>query len=257
MSVKFKILGCGSSLGIPTIDGHFGNCNPKNKKNYRSRCSALISIGKSNILIDTSPDIKLQLLSSKIKSIDRVFFTHSHADQTHGINELRYFYIKNKKKIPVHADKNTKKYLINSFNYCFNGSYIYPATLKMNDIKKVLKFNFGSQKLTIKSIVVKHGKINSMCYIINNKCAYAPDVNKIYKKDLMHFKNLKYFVIDCLRYDPHPSHFNLDEVLRLIKIIKPKKTILTNLNNQIDYDIIKKMLPKNVIPAHDGLTFNI
>ena len=97
MSVKFTILGCGSSLGIPRIDGHFGKCDPKNKKNYRTRCSALISTHKSNILIDTSPDIKPQLISSKTKNIDRVFFTHFHADQTHGINELRLFYLKNKK----------------------------------------------------------------------------------------------------------------------------------------------------------------
>ena len=155
-------------MGVPRPDGFWGACDSNNKKNYRSRCSALISVGKSNILIDTSPDIKIQLLSSKIKNIDRVFFTHSHADQTHGINELRYFYMKNKKKIPVHADKNTKKYLINSFKYCFNGSYIYPATLKMNSIKKFYKFSYTNQKLKIKCIPVKHGKINSICYIINN-----------------------------------------------------------------------------------------
>ena len=100
MSVKFTILGCGSSLGIPRIDGSFGKCDPKNKKNYRTRCSALISAHKSNILIDTSPDIQSQLISNKIKNIDRVFYTHFHADQTHGINDLRFFYLKNKKKVP-------------------------------------------------------------------------------------------------------------------------------------------------------------
>ena len=257
MSVKFTILGCGSSLGIPRIDGHFGKCDPKNKKNYRTRCSALISTHKSNILIDTSPDIKSQLISSKTKNIDRVFFTHFHADQTHGINELRLFYLKNKKKIPVHADKRTKKYLINSFSYCFKNSTSYPATLKMNNVKKMHNYKFGKEKISIKSIPVQHGKINSICYIINNKCAYAPDVNKIYQKDLIHFKNLKYFVVDCLRYDPHPSHFNLTDVLNLIKIIKPQKTIITNLNNEIDYSAVKKELPKNVVPAYDGLSFVI
>jgi len=111
MSIKFTILGCGSSLGIPRIDGYYGSCDPKNKRNIRSRCSALISSKNLNILIDTSPDLKFQLLKNKVKNIDTVFYTHLHADQTHGINELRVFSLKNKKKIPVFADEITKKYL--------------------------------------------------------------------------------------------------------------------------------------------------
>jgi phosphoribosyl 1,2-cyclic phosphate phosphodiesterase len=257
MSVKFTILGCGSSFGIPRIDGSFGKCDPNNKKNYRTRCSALISAHKSNILIDTSPDIKFQLISNKIKNIDRVFYTHFHADQTHGINDLRFFYLKNKKKVPVFANKRTKNYLINTFSYCFKNSTSYPATLKMNRVKKLHSYKYGKEKILIKSIPVQHGNISSICYIINNKCAYAPDINKIYPKDLMHFKNLKYLIIDCLRYDPHPSHFNLVDVINLIKLIKPKKTIITNLNHEIDYLTIKKILPKNVIPAYDGLSLLI
>ena len=115
MSIKFTILGCGSSLGIPRIDGYYGSCDPKNKKNVRSRCSALISSKNFNILIDTSPDLKSQLLTNKVKNIDAVFYTHSHADQTHGINELRVFSLKNRKKIPIYADKITKKNLKKTF----------------------------------------------------------------------------------------------------------------------------------------------
>ena len=113
------------------------------------------------------------------------------------------------------------------------------------------------KKLLIRSIPVQHGYIESMSYIINNKCAYAPDIKRIHPKDLKYFKNLKFFVVDCLRYDPHPSHFNLDDVLKLVKIIKPQKTILTNLNNEIDYVEIKKKLPKEIIPAYDGISFLI
>ena len=115
MKIKFTILGCGYSMGVPRIDGYFGNCDPNNKKNYRSRCSALISTSDLNILIDTSPDIKFQLTQRKIKNIDKVFYTHAHADQTHGINDLRVFYLKNRKKIPVYADNSTRKYLLKSF----------------------------------------------------------------------------------------------------------------------------------------------
>ena len=258
MRVKFIILGCGSSLGIPRIDGYFGKCDPKNKKNYRSRCSALINIDNYNVLIDTSPDLKSQLLSNNIKYIDKIFYTHHHADQTHGINELRTFYLKNKKEIPVYANKQTKKYLLNSFKYCFKSNIDgYPPILKLINLKKNHNFLKNSKKLSIKSIPVKHGNINSIAYIINNKCAYIPDVNEIYKKDIKIFKNLNYLVIDCLRYNYHPSHFTLNEILKLIKIINPKKTILTNLNNEIDYSSIKKLLPKNVFPAYDGMSFFI
>jgi len=254
MKVKFTILGCGSSLGVPRIDGYFGNCDPKNKKNYRTRCSALLSCDNLNVIFDTSPDLKAQLLHNKITNIDYVFYTHHHADQTHGINELRVFYLKNKKKIPVYGDNFTKKYLYDSFKYCFNDTDAYPATLKFFNLKRNIIIN---KKIHINSIQVKHGSINSNAYIINKNCAYAPDVNKIFNKDIPVFKNLKYFVVDCLRYNFHPSHFNLSDIIELIKIIKPKKTILTNLHNDIDYVQIKKKLPPNVFPAYDGLSFNI
>ena len=256
MKKKFTILGCGSSLGVPRIDGYFGNCNPNNKRNYRTRCSALITLNNVNILIDTSPDLKKQLLMSGIKNINNVFYTHNHADQSHGINELRVFALKNKNKIPVFADRNTKKYLFNSFKYCFKSDNdSYKPILQFMKFKKNINISCGSKKISIKNIPVKHGKINSLAYIINNKCAYLPDVNKIYPKDIKSFKKLSYLVIDCLQYDHHPSHFSLNEVLQLVKILKPKKTILTNLNNQIDYNIIKKQIPNNVFPAYDGMSF--
>ena len=254
MSLKFTILGCGSSLGIPRIDGYYGNCDPNNKKNVRSRCSALIRSKNLNILIDTSPDLKSQLLANKVKNIDTVFYTHSHADQTHGINELRVFSLKNKKKIPIYADRITKKNLIGTFGYCFKDYKNYPSILDAKTLKTKHVLNDTNSKIVIKSLKVHHGSIKSICYIINDKCAYAPDVNYIASKDLKYLKNLKYFIVDCLRYNYHPTHFNLDDVLKLIRKVKPKKAILTNLSNEIDYNEIKKKLPKNVIPAHDGLT---
>ncbi len=257
MRIKFTILGCGSSLGIPRIDGYYGSCDPKNKKNIRSRCSALISSKNLNILIDTSPDLKSQLLKNKVKNIDTVFYTHSHADQTHGINELRVFSLKNRKKIPIYADVITKKNLKNTFGYCFKDYRNYPSILDAKTLKKKHLLKDLKTKIIIKSLKVHHGSIKSICYIINGKCAYAPDVNMIDKKDLKYLKNLKYLIVDCLRYKYHPTHFNLEDVLKLIPKIKPKKTILTNLSNEIDYNEIKKLLPKNVTPAHDGLTLSI
>ena len=256
--MKFIILGCGSSMGVPRSDGYFGKCNPKNKKNYRSRCSALIKTKSETVLIDTSPDLRQQLIDNKIKRIDKVFYSHMHADQTHGINDLRVFYIQKKKTIPVYADNPTKKYLLNTFKYCFqNTSKDYPATLRLNSITSKLTLKDGKKKLLVKPIEVKHGKVNSICYIIDNKLAYISDVSSISKKDYKHFKNLKYLIIDCLWLRYHPSHLNLESSLKFIEMFKPKKAILTNLHTDLDYDYLKKVLPKNIKPAFDGLTINL
>ena len=256
--MKFIILGCGSSMGVPRSDGYFGKCNPKNKKNYRSRCSALIKTKNETVLIDTSPDLRQQLINNNIKRIDKVFYSHMHADQTHGINDLRVFYIQNKKTIPVYADNPTKKYLLSNFKYCFqNTNKEYPATLKLNSITNKLILNDGKNKLPVKPVSVKHGKVDSICYIIDNKLAYISDISDISIKDYKHFKNLKYLIIDCLWLRYHPSHLNLENSLKFIEIFKPKKAILTNLHSDLDYDYLKKILPKNVKPAFDGLTINL
>ena len=187
--MKFIILGCGSSMGVPRSDGFFGKCDPKNKKNFRTRCSALIQTKNENILIDTSPDLRQQLLNNNIKSIDKVFYSHMHADQTHGINDLRVFYINKKKTIPVYADTPTKKYLMNSFKYCFvNNNKEYPAILKLNSINKNLFINDGSKKIKVQAIKVNHGKVDSICYLIKDKLAYISDVSSIKKKDYEYFK---------------------------------------------------------------------
>ena len=256
--MKFIILGCGSSMGVPRPDGFFGNCDPKNIKNYRTRCSALIKTTEENILIDTSPDLRQQLLRHKIKKIDKVLYSHMHGDQTHGINDLRSFYISGKQQINVYADVHTSKYLRHSFSYIFKSySKEYPATLKLKKLQKNIITKNNNKKIKIKSIIVEHGKVKSNCFIIDKKLAYISDVSKIYNKDFKDFKNLNYLVIDCLWYNYHPSHLNLETSLTLIKKFNPKKAILTNLSPVLDYRILKKLLPKNVIPAHDGLTIKL
>ena len=256
--MKFIILGCGSSVGVPRADGFFGNCNPQNPKNYRSRCSALIRTKNETIIIDTSPDLRQQLLDNNVKSIDKVFYSHMHADQTHGINDLRVFYLKNKKTIPVFADNETKRYLLKSFKYCFaNNSKDYPAILRLYDVKKKLFIKDGNKRILVKPIKVNHGRVRSICYIFDNKLAYISDVSSIDLKYYNHFKNLKYLIIDCLWFKYHPSHLNLESSLKLIEIFKPKKAILTNLHSDLDYDYLNKILPKNIIPAYDGLSLNL
>ena len=257
MTVKFIILGSGSSMGVPRADGYSGNCNLNNKKNFRTRCSALIKFNDSNILIDTSPDLRSQLLKNKIKSIDKVFYTHLHADQTHGINDLRPFYLINKKQIPVFADDKTTRYLNSTFKYCFKSSYGYPSTLELKILKNKHIFKNKNNQIMIESIPTEHGKIESICYLINRKLAYASDISLFYKKDYKKLTKLDYLIVDCLWYRNHSAHFNLDQVLDLVKILLPKKTILTNMHSDLDYDKIKKKLPKNIVPGYDGMTINL
>tara|TARA_B100000787_G_scaffold99456_1_gene73419 strand:+ start:943 stop:1716 length:774 start_codon:yes stop_codon:yes gene_type:complete len=257
MSIKFIILGSGSSMGVPRADGYAGNCDLNNKKNYRTRCSAMIKFNGENILIDTSPDLRQQLLDNKVKSISRVFYTHLHADQTHGINDLRPFSMIKKKQIPVYADALTAKYLKKTFRYCFHSSYGYPSTLNLNNLNKRHTFKNKNQKILIESLFVQHGKIDSLCYIINKKLAYASDISLFYKKDLNKLTGLKFLIIDCLWYKKHSAHFNLNQVIDIVKILKPKKTILTNMHSDLDYDVLKKMLPKNIIPGYDGMIINL
>jgi phosphoribosyl 1,2-cyclic phosphate phosphodiesterase len=254
MNIKFRLLGTGSSMGVPRADGFFGNCDPKNKKNYRSRCSALISLDKTNILIDTSPDLRQQLINVKVKSIDAVLYTHFHADQTHGINDLRVFCLIKGNKIPIYCDKTTANYLKNNFSYCFKKNYDYDPILKLHKLRKNFKIKMLKNSLEISAIPVKHGLINSIAYIIDKKIAYISDANEIYPKDLRHFRKLKYLIIDCLRFKKHPSHFSLNEIIDLTKKLNPKKTILTNLHTDLDYNYLIKILPKNIIPGFDGLS---
>ena len=255
MKLKFTILGCGSSMGVPRADGYWGKCNPKEKKNFRTRCSALISSLNKNILIDTSPDLRSQLLKNKIKRINDVIYTHYHADQTHGINDLRIFYLTQKKKINIYADVITYKYLKNNFTYCFEGIKGYPATLDLKKINKKIIIKDNNFNININSIKIRHGYIDALGYIINKKCAYISDVNEIYKKDYKNLLNLKFLIIDCLKENYHPSHYNLSSILEIVKIIKPTKTILTNLHTDLDYNYLKKILPKNITPAYDGMYF--
>ena len=168
------------------------------------------------------------------------------------------FYLKNKKTIPVFADNQTRKYLLNSFKYCFvNNSKEYPAILKLNKINNKLFIKDGVKKIPVKAIKVRHGNVNSICYIFNNKLAYISDVSSINTNNYNHFRNLKYLIIDCLWLRYHPSHLNLENSLKLIKLFSPKKAILTNLHSDLDYNYLKRVLPKNIIPAYDGLKLKL
>ena len=254
MKKTFTILGCGSSLGSPWITNFNGNLK-KNKKNVRTRCCAHIQKGDLSVLIDTSPDIKYQFLRNKINTLDAIIYTHEHADQTSGIFEMRPFFWKNKKKIPVYGSSRTINELKEKYTFCFSQRHGYKPIMKANAIKDKFIIKKANINLNLDSFDVTHGMIKATGYVFD-KIAYISDCNKISNKSLEKLKNLNFLIIDCLRQDKHPSHFNYDDALKLINKIKPKKSILTNLHVDLDYYKLKKKLPKNIIPAYDGLSFN-
>ena len=256
MKSRLIILGCGSSVGVPRIDGFWGKCDKRNKKNRRTRCSAIIIKGSNSILIDTSPDLREQLLLSKIKRISSVIFTHEHADQTNGLFELRPFFWKYKKKINIYGNSKTVNLLKKRQDYLFKRINVYPPIVKANVVNS--KFSLGNlkEKIYFKSIKAKHGKTSTVIYIFE-KTAYISDSNDLSIIKSKELQNLKYLIIDCLKIKKHPSHFNLKESLYVHRCLKPKKTILTNLHYDLDYDSLLKKLPPNVVPAYDGFTLNL
>ena len=168
MRSRLIILGSGNSTGVPTIDGLWGKCDKKNKKNIRTRCSAIILKGSNSVLIDTSPDVRMQLLSNKIRNVSSVIFTHEHADQTNGLFELRPFYWKYKKKINVYGNLRTINHLKKRQDYLFRKVGSYPPILQSHIIKKKFSLGKSNEKISFKIVSLKHGKTSSLVYVFEN-----------------------------------------------------------------------------------------
>ena len=255
MSNKFTILGCGSSLGSPWLNQNWGNCNKRNIKNMRTRCCAHIQYANLSILIDTSPDIRQQLINNKIKDIDAILYTHEHADQTAGIFEFRPIYFIKKKKIPIFCNKETKKRLLQSYPWLFSSSKLYPQIMKIQSTQNNFLIQKNNNKVKFSSLKVIHGSVATRGYLFK-KIAYISDCKEIPKTTLDKIKNLDVLLLDCFRLTTHVTHLDLENSLEIIKYLKPKRAILTNMHVELDYNFIKKKLPKNVVPAYDGLSFN-
>ncbi len=260
-NLSFTILGCGSSGGVPRLSDGWGLCDPNNKKNFRLRCSLLIThetnSGKSWYLIDTSPDLRQQLLNSKINYLDGVIFTHSHADHMHGIDDLRMIFFKRRSRIPIWADKSTLQRINQSFQYLVKQEpgTKYPPILTSETITDNFKLIGNSGEILVEPIKVKHGDIDALGFKID-KMAYIPDISDFYHNSLSKLYNLDILIIDALRRNPHPAHSHLENTLNWISELKPKKAILTNMHNDLDYETVKNETPANVSPAYDGMIIN-
>ena len=258
--LRFTILGCGSSGGVPRLGGHWGNCDPNNVKNFRKRCSLLIqrfeNNNVTNVLIDTTPDMRQQLLDAKIGKLDAVIYTHEHADHLHGLDDLRMIVINMQKRLPVFASKQTKNSILERFGYAFKtpkGSP-YPPILDMNDLTETLEIQGAGGPIKFTSFDVDHGNILVSAIKVND-VLYTPDISTV--RNDTELRDLDYWILDSLRYKPHPSHVNLEQALGLINRYKPKKAILTNLHVDLDYLTLLNETPDNVVPAHDGLQIKL
>jgi phosphoribosyl 1,2-cyclic phosphate phosphodiesterase len=262
MNRTVTILGCGSSGGVPRLGGKWGACDPKNPKNRRQRCSILIEQtgpeGITRVLIDTSPDLRAQLLSAEIGELDAVVYTHSHADHVHGLDDLRMIVINMRRRLPVWADAATKTDLLARFGYVFQtpeGSS-YPPILDMNNITGPFTITGAGGEIDFQPFEVAHGNAKALGFRVGDM-AYLPDVSDIPDEAWAHLKNLKLWIVDALRYNPHPSHTHVEKTLDWIVRVKPERAIITNMHVDLDYATLQSELPIGVEPAFDMLTHSI
>jgi len=253
MSIKVTILGCGSSGGVPLITGNWGKCDPTNPKNNRTRSSVLVQTQGLNILIDTSPDLRQQLLRTGVNRIDAVLYTHVHADHVFGIDDLRQLYLTYKRPIPVYADPKSLAYLEQTFAYIFKETDpLYPTFLKGNTFEKP----FHIQGIEVIPFIQDHGGQDSFGFRIGD-FAYSTDFKDISPESLAKLDNLKLWVVDCLRDEPHQTHTHYEHTMALIQQLKPQQAVLTHMTQYLDYEVLRKRCPPGVEPAYDGMVIDV
>jgi phosphoribosyl 1,2-cyclic phosphate phosphodiesterase len=265
--LEARILGCGSSGGVPRLGGegetgYWGGCDPKNLKNRRSRCSLLLrqksGSGETRVLVDTSPDMRQQLLEAHIGRLDGVLISHGHADQLHGMDDLRVLVLYNRAKIDVWTDRATMKDVMQKFGYCFAqpAGSDYPAILKAQEISEPFEpfaIPGPGGDLAVRAFGQRHGRIRSLGFRFGG-LAYSPDADALDEEAFAALAGLDCWIVDALRRDPHPSHAHLARTLEWIARVRPKRAILTNMHVDMDYESLKRELPSGVEPAHDGMT---
>ncbi len=261
MMFSVTILGCGSSGGVPRVAQGWGRCDPNEPKNRRRRCSILVRRkgpeGTTQVLVDTSPDLREQLIGEQVDVLDGVIITHDHADHTHGIDDLRPLYIHNRRRIELWHDPETSRGLRKRFDYAFappDGSE-YPPILDEHYIVpgEDTRIAGPGGDVAVKAFRLPHGANTEALGLRFGDMAYTPDLNAIPDELLDDLRELDLWIVDALRIAPHPSHFTLAEALGWIEQLKPRRAVLTNLHTDLDYRALLASLPENVVPAYDGL----
>ena len=262
-SMTVTILGCGSSGGVPRPALGWGACDPANPKNRRRRCSLLVARGdgpRTRVLVDTSPDLREQLIDAEVDWLDGVLFTHEHADHTHGIDDLRGLFIHARRRLDAYVDEATSRVLVDRFGYCFAtppGSN-YPPILNEHRIAPGAPVTVTGEggPITVLPFRQDHGDIPSLGFRFGG-VAYSSDLVDLPEASIPLLAGLDLWIVDALRDKPHPSHFSVDEALAWIARLKPRRAILTNMHTDLDYAELKARLPAGVEPAYDGMTITL
>jgi phosphoribosyl 1,2-cyclic phosphate phosphodiesterase len=259
---RFTVLGCGSSGGVPRIGGEWGECDPANPKNRRRRCSLLVeritADGTTRVLIDTSPDMRQQLLDAGVGTLDGVVYTHAHADHVHGIDDLRQIVYTMRRRLPVWADQPTETALMDRFGYAFTqpAGSLYPPILDMNPITGPFTVTGAGGDVTFLPFEVDHGSMNALGFRIGGM-AYLPDVLAIPDAVWPVLEGLDIWIVDALRRKPHPTHAHLALTLEWIARMRPRQAVITNMHIDLDYNDLAAELPATVVPAFDGMVLEI
>ncbi len=263
--LKVTILGCGSSPGVPRIGNDWGACDPNEPRNRRTRCSLLLERYETGdtptrVLVDTGPDMRAQLLAAEVDFVDAVIFTHAHADHTHGIDDLRAFWINTHRLVDTYADEKTQAHLERAFGYCFArplGSD-YPPILKHHPMAPGTPATIAGAggPLTVTPFRQIHGDIETMGLRVGG-LAYSADISAVPEASLPHLQNLDVWIVDALRYKPHPSHFSLDEAIDWSRRLQVRRAVLTHMHIDLDYATLKRDLAEGVEPAYDGMEIDL
>lgn len=262
---RFTFLGTGSSGGVPRVGNDWGDCDPSEPRNRRRRCCALLDVGPldapdtcTRILIDSSPELREQLLDVGLQHLDALVYTHDHADQSHGIDDVRALALRMRRRVPTYMDARTASTLTERFSYCFKGHGGYPPILdRQADIVPLEPFTITGEggPVTLLPVEQMHGRIMSLGFRIGD-LAYCNDLHDFPEESLEALTGLDTLILDALRYTPHPSHAHLERALDWIERLAPKEAWLTNLHIDMDYQTLCKELPDHIRPAYDGLALD-
>jgi len=272
MTMRVTILGCGSSGGVPRIGNDWGVCDPANPKNRRKRCSILVEQwegeaeppqdARTILLVDTSPDLREQLLMTQTGRLDALLFTHEHADQTHGIDDVRALAYRMGKRIPTYMDHPSRDEIAGRFHYLFEKpeGRVHPPILDLQPLLQdgdQIAIDGPGGSIDVEYLAVSHGPTPSGGFIFNKSVAYTPDVWGVPDAVIERVQGLEYWIMDSLRYNEHPTHAHADRSLQWIAKSNIGQAVLTNLHIDMDYDILNQELPGRHGPAYDGMTLTI
>jgi phosphoribosyl 1,2-cyclic phosphate phosphodiesterase len=259
------ILGCGSSGGVPRADGAWGACDPDDPRNARTRCSLLVrrpadeGRPETTVIVDTSPEFRLQCARSGVTRLDGVLFSHDHADQCHGIDDMRAFALRQRATIPCWADEATRRTLLDRFGYIFRGEGLYPA---IGDLFETPPFGMSwtiegpSGPIPVSTFDQDHGPVRSLGFRFGG-LAYSSDVVDLPESAFEQLQGLDIWIVDALRWTPHPTHAHVEKALGWIERVRPARAILTNMHIDLDYAALAAALPAGVEPAFDGLSLRV